>query len=244
MKRIIIFGSVTLIMLGSIITGVGDCGQLTTQSNARIDVATGHKYVPNPDGTFTEYSKKGELLRNNVPSDLPLLSSADNIKNVAPDTWILYEKAVGSTIKREIRQASDGHPAGWRCKGVLRHAKALSGISEMGYGYHPIRESISYEGLKLTATGSAYYDIATGHRYIRNPDGSYCEFSKKGQMLRPSVPNTSKLLTVGKYIYDISGKDYIVYEKKTTDKTLTEIIRATNGHPTGYSSRDLFSAVN
>ncbi len=65
------------------------------------------------------------------------------------------------------------------------------------------------------ATSDAYFDTMTGHRYVKNADGTYSEYSKKGRVFRTRVPNTLPLLVSGKYTCKISEGSFLVYEKWT-----------------------------
>ncbi len=65
----------------------------------------------------------------------------------------------------------------------------------------------------ITATCDIYYDVATGHKYIKNVDQSYREYSRKGLLFRESVPNTLPLLTSNKNIRKVPGNCYFLYQK-------------------------------
>lgn len=85
-----------------------------------------------------------------------------------------------------------------------------------------------------TATGKAYFDMATGHKYIQNSDNTYTEYSKKGKLLRNDVPNTQPLLTRGKYITELKADHYLVYEKNQNNIVAQQVLPATSKHPEGY----------
>ncbi len=93
------------------------------------------------------------------------------------------------------------------------------------------------------ATADAYYDIATGHKYIKNQDETYSEYSKRGKLLRADVPNTKTLLVSGKYVREVTKDHYLVYEKTQNNETAQKILPASNNHPKGWECDQLVSVV-
>lgn len=63
--------------------------------------------------------------------------------------------------------------------------------------------TVAFDHQKQVATGESYFDFATGHRYIKNSDATYREYTKKGELFRVTTRNPegaalgkkSKLLT-------------------------------------------------
>lgn len=211
--------------------------------DAYFDVATGYKYIKNSDHTYAEYSKKGKLLRQNVPNDLPLLVSGKYIREMILGTFFIYEKRGENAVEQQILSASDQHPKGWRCEGMLVSSKHMATLRDAGLGYTQGPTSILYDGKKLMAVGDAYYDTATHHKYVRNPDDTYTEYSKKGKLLRSNVPNHLPLLTSGRYIYDLKPGDFMVYEKREKGKRRQQILPATQVHPAGWYAQGSLTAI-
>ncbi len=170
---------------------------------AYLDVATGHRYLKNPDGTYTEFTKKGKLFRESVPNDLPLL-----------------------TTNKYIRQMGNTR-AEW-------NIPAISGL-----GYSNTVSTVSFAGKNLIATGAAYYDTATGHKYVKNPDETYTEFTKKGKLFRESVPNHLALLTTNKYIRDLEESCYLLYGRTVNRQPEIMVLPSTQEHPEGWKCKKM-----
>lgn len=172
---------------------------------AYFDVATGHRYLKNPDGTYTEYTRRGEFFRGSVPNDLPLLTTNKYIRQMGNTGFVQKNSPVNSS--------------GLDCS---------SSVS-----------TVSFDGKNLVATGAAYYDIATGHKYVKNLDGTYTEFTKKGQVFRKSVPNHLALLTINKYIRDLGDSCYLIYERTVNHKPEILVLPSTHFHPKGWTCKKM-----
>ncbi len=94
------------------------CGQTLTQNKATediyVDMATMHRYIKNPDGTYCEYDRGGKFLRN-VSSELPLLTKRTHVIPVRSHCYLLYVKKPGldSAHPVTIKPAGEPHPDGW-----------------------------------------------------------------------------------------------------------------------------------
>lgn len=211
--------------------------------DAYFDVATGHKYIKNQDNTYTEFSKKGKLLRKDVPNNHSLLVSGKYIRPMDPCCYLVYEKAGGNRMERKILQASMGHPKEWRCQELLLSVKENKRKKNLGLGYSKGPSTIRLLGKKVIATGDAYYDAATNHTYFKNSNDTYVEFSKKRKILRNEVPNDLSLLTSSRYVFDLNPTDYIVYEKRQDGKSRQQILPLSSGHPSGWLTKDVLISV-
>ncbi len=211
--------------------------------NVYFDTKTGHKYIENIDHSFTEYSQKGKLLKNNVSPDLPLLVKSKNIKEVKSDSWFLYETSINQSLKRKILPAANNHPMDWRCKGLLAPQLKEKKLTKLGLGYTTTPETIKYNGQELFAFGMAYYDSRTGHKYLKNSNNTYSEFAKKGKLLRTDVRNNLPLLTSGKTIFDLNTNDFILYEKKVDGQLIQQILNAMADHPKNWYPKQIFISV-
>lgn len=243
MKKLIITGIVVL--TASIAFNAFSSEAVTEKvyQNAYFDVATGHKYIKNSDSSYIEYSKNGTVLRKNTPCDLPLLARNKYVIEISPETWILYEKFSGQTCEHKLMPSLSPHPEGWRSKGIFVLREPVKQTPKKGLGYSSKPGNLRYDDQQLIAEGRVYFDIATSHRYIKNSDGTYTEYSKKGVLLNSDVPNTSRLLTSGKYIMDVSAKDYILYEKMDNGMKVQRLLEATSRHPDGWYCKELYASV-
>ncbi|WDP92788.1 MAG: hypothetical protein HUN04_24930 [Desulfobacter sp.] len=93
------------------------------------------------------------------------------------------------------------------------------------------------------ASADGYYDIATGHKYIKNQDSTYTEYSKRGKLLRADVPSTSSLLVSGKYIYEMTDSHYLVYEKRQNNTVTQQVLPASSNHPEGWRCKHMLSRI-
>lgn len=170
-----------------------------------FDVATGHRYLKNLDGTYTEYTKRGEFFRGSVPNNLPLLTTNK------------YIRQMGNT--RLVKKNNLVNSSGLDCSGTV--------------------STVSFDGKNLIATGAAYYDTATGHKYVQNLDGTYTEFTKKGKIFRKSVPNNLALLTINKYIRDLGENCYLLYERTVNQQPEIMVLPSTQDHPKGWKCKTM-----
>jgi hypothetical protein len=90
--------------------------KVVASGDAYFDIATGHKYIKNSETTFIEYSKKGKLLKNSVPNDLPLLTRSKYIREIRQNWYFVYQKRQGGIMIKQVLPASHGHPEGWSCE--------------------------------------------------------------------------------------------------------------------------------
>ncbi len=92
-------------------------------------------------------------------------------------------------------------------------------------------------------SGASYFDTATGHKYIKNSDSTYSEYSQKGKLLRSNVANTQPNLASGRNIIEIDDAHLIVYEKQHNDIVVQQVLPASNHHPQGWRSKLVVSTV-
>ena len=73
-----------------------------------------------------------------------------------------------------------------------------------------------------------YVDLATMHRYVKNSDGTYSEYNRKGeffQIVSPELP----LLTTRPHVMPIKGNCYLLYvNKQTTARNLPMTLKPAN----------------
>ncbi len=79
-----------------------------------VDLATMHRYIKNPDGTYCEYDRKGKLLKT-VSSELPLLTGRPHVTPLTSHCYLLYVKKQksGPDHPVTVKPAKDPHPEGW-----------------------------------------------------------------------------------------------------------------------------------
>lgn len=99
--------------------------------------------------------------------------------------------------------------------------------------------SVKKRNQNLTATAQRYFDSATGHLYVRNPDNTYTEYSKRGSVLRTNVPADQYRLVHGKWTHAVGENHYLMYEKSSAGEIETVAIPVTNGPLVGYNCEKL-----
>lgn len=88
--------------------------------------------------------------------------------------------------------------------------------------------------LQNTATEDIYVDLATMHRYIKNPDGTYCEYDRRGKLLK-TVSSQLPLLTKRPHVIPVNSHCYLLYVKDLLDpKHPVTIKPAAEPHPDGW----------
>ncbi len=84
-----------------------------------FDSATGHQYVKNLDNTYTEYSKRGYVLRTDVPADQHNLLYGKWTHAVGKGNYLVYEKTANGEIMTMTLPANNEPRVGWNCKQLL-----------------------------------------------------------------------------------------------------------------------------
>ncbi len=97
---------------------------------------------------------------------------------------------------------------------------------------------------KPHATGESYFDVATGHRYIKNADATYREYSKRGKLFRASVSPYLPLLTTNRNIREIGQTCYLLYKRNKNHKTEILVLSPDQEHPVGWSIETILVSIN
>lgn len=109
----------------------------------------------------------------------------------------------------------------------------FSGVSS--WGSDPEEKNSTQESANNIATEEIYIDVATMHRYIKNPDGNYSQYNRKGeffQIVSPDLP----LLTTRAHVIPVKKDCYLLYVNKqpsTRDNPMT-LKPAEEPHPKGW----------
>lgn len=94
-------------------------GQPLADVTLYFDTATGHQYVKNSDTTYTEYSKRGYILRTDVPADQHNLLYGKWTHAVGKENYLLYEKTANGEIMTMTLPANNEPLVGWNCTKLL-----------------------------------------------------------------------------------------------------------------------------
>ncbi len=89
-----------------------------------------------------------------------------------------------------------------------------------------------------------YVDIRTGHLYVKNSEGNYDEFTRKGAFFK-TVPADLPLLLKGKSVYSVSNKNYLLYSQKgRLPDSRVKVLPAMAPHPKGWSLETILVGLN
>tara|TARA_B100000614_G_C14527619_1_gene485147 strand:+ start:1367 stop:1672 length:306 start_codon:yes stop_codon:yes gene_type:complete len=89
---------------------------------AYLDTATGHQYLRNQDGTYTEYSKRGKLLNRRVPADQPNLAAGKRMQVINHNNSIMYQKTAGGKTETRVVPVDEIPLVGWNCCEIVTPA--------------------------------------------------------------------------------------------------------------------------
>lgn len=236
------FSILIFLFLGAIIS-VNGYAKNPSMGDAYFDTATGHKYIKNSDHTYSEFARNGRLLKANVPGDQPHLVSSPKVVELDQDAYLVYEKFENNKTHVSILPSSAQHPDGWKSRQVLYSANTKGFKENIGLGYTTHAPSIRLIGKTVIATGQGYFDTATGHRYIKNSETTYAEYSRKGALLKTDVPNSQAHLVSSRRVVEISPDSYLLYEKADLTGTTQQILPSWASHPMKWQSRAVLYPV-
>ncbi len=95
---------------------------------------------------------------------------------------------------------------------------------------------ICYDKQKSIATGSTYFDMSTGHKYTKNSDNTYTEYTRTGKVFKTNVPNTQPHLSSSKYVTQIEEDSFVLYKSYNNYKPTLSALKMSDPHPTGSQS--------
>jgi hypothetical protein len=89
-----------------------------------VDLATMHRYVKNPDSTYSEYNRRCEFFQI-VSPDLPLLTTRPHVVPIKGNCYLLYVKkqATEQNPLMTLKPANESAPEGWFLEKVLVELK-------------------------------------------------------------------------------------------------------------------------
>lgn len=201
-----------------------------------FDLSTGHKYIKNADNTYTELTKKGKVFKTAVPATQPHLCSSPYVVTVPDSAYMVYKNFDNYKPVYTIRKVSEPHPEGARSMQVFVSAKQQID-NNIGLGYDQAE-------IKSIATENAYFDMSTGHRYIKNNDNTYTEYTKKGEVFKTDVPATQPHLCRSRYITAVKASDLLVYTTYKNNKSVYQVQTAAVPHPKSYRCSEILSLVS
>lgn len=127
---------VWMIAIICLFAGWASAGSATNSGvtgEAYFDMATGHKYVKNTGASYAEYSKRGKLLRMDVPNTLPLLIRGRSIVEMTPDHYLVYETRRNADLIQRVLPAFSPHPRGWRCQQIVLAIQRTAALTAEAY---------------------------------------------------------------------------------------------------------------
>lgn len=242
MKYLTVIITTFLALVLSVNTFAFDGKSTFATGESYFDVATGHRYIKNPDTTYREYTKKGELFRVAVPPDLPLLTTNKYLREIGQNCFVMYEKLDRNILKKQILPASSRHPKGWRAKAAFSCPKNRQ-LTDHFSNAADIQSRQKMQP-KQMATAKSYFDVATGHRYVKNADSTYREYTKKGDLFRVSVSPELPLLTTNRHIREIGQDSCLLYQRNINRVTEIMVLPSDQEHPKGWSIERILVSMN
>ena len=84
-------------------------------------------------------------------------------------------------------------------------------------------------------TPDMYIDLVTMHRYVKNNDGNYSEYNRRGEFFK-TVPADLPLLTSKNHVIPIKNDCYLLYVKQNMLKNYRKkaLKRLSESHPEGW----------
>lgn len=92
-------------------------------------------------------------------------------------------------------------------------------------------------------SGDAYFDNATGHKYVKNQESTYTEFTRKGHLFKENVPATQPHLNSKRYMIKLQPNLYVVYKGYKTNREVFQVLPASVQHPEGWQSVRTLSSL-
>ncbi|MCG8615881.1 MAG: hypothetical protein MI802_06660 [Desulfobacterales bacterium] len=120
MKKQHLLSSILICLTVLFLAAAGFAGQAMTTNPvatdyAYLDTATGHQYLRNQDGTYTEFSKRGKLLNRAVSADQPNLAAGKWMQVINPNNGLMYEKTAGGKTETRVVPMDEIPLVGWNC---------------------------------------------------------------------------------------------------------------------------------
>lgn len=109
--------------------------------------------------------------------------------------------------------------------------------------YHQHSKGLAYTPDTNLAREDAYFDTVTGHRYIKQNDQTYAEYTRKGEFLK-TVASDMPLLLDRRHVIPVSGNNFILYEKYVGGKTAYLSLPGHETHPEGWKACKILTALN
>ena len=85
------------------------------------------------------------------------------------------------------------------------------------------------------ASSDMYVDLATMHRYVKNQNGTYSEYTRKGKFVK-TVPADLPLLSSRDHVVPVTDDCYLLYvNRQRADSDDTMVLRPVSSpHPSGW----------
>lgn len=103
--------------------------------------------------------------------------------------------------------------------------------------------SLGSDNSKPVASCDSYFDTATGHRYVKNSETTYAEYSQRGKLLRTDVPNTQPHLCTSGRIVEIDPDCYVIYKKRQNGEILEQVLPVSSKHPEGWRCKKVLTVM-
>ncbi len=98
--------------------------------------------------------------------------------------------------------------------------------------------SFANELLKSPELYNAYFDSATGHKYVKVDPSRYAQFARNGKFVK-NVSHKFSRLNITTKVYPISDNSYILYEKYSQGQFNQKLLPGFSAHPVGWKAKKI-----
>ena len=160
------------------------------------------------------------------------LPKVNTKKNACPDNKknAIFIKKNREMLIKEIAGANAGYD-------ISRANRIIQNIRQKN------TTDFEYRSNSTRATGKAYYDTSTKHKYIKLNDKTYLEYTRKGcffKIASSSQPHLAK----SPYIRPINKDNFFLYVKQSVEKKQYLTLPCNIPHPAGWCLEKIFVALN
>lgn len=103
--------------------------------------------------------------------------------------------------------------------------------------------SFACDSSQTKRSNYAYFDTATGHKYVQINPSTYAQYARNGRLVK-KVSNDFPRLKVTDKVYPITNNCYILYEKYSHGERLQKLLPGNSFHPGGWKAKKLLFSQN
>lgn len=160
------------------------------------------------------------------------LPKVNTEKNTCPDNKknAIFIKNNREMLIKEIAGANAGYD-------ITRADRIIQSMRQQN------TTDFEYRNNSTRATGKAYYDEATKHKYIKLNDKTYLEYTRKGFFFK-DVSSSQPHLAKSPYIHPIDEDNFFLYVKQSVEKKKYLTLPYKTPHPAGWCLEKVFVSLD